>query len=364
MSIALKELRRRPGRFAPVLGALTLLVVLLVVLGGFLDGLELSQTGAYRAHEGRFIAFAEDSEGQIARSRIDADVRAAVAAVDGVDRVGALDQVATTAGPAAGPDAEEVQDVVLFGYELATDVLPAPPAAGGAVVDAALADLVDLVEGDVLLVGPDSIEVEVTALVDDLTQGAPTVWLAHDAWREVAATATPSGSAPQGTSQALVVEGPVVDRGDAGAVEAAADLAAVTPAQAIEGLPVVQQQSSTFAGIIAVTFGVTLLVVGLFFALLTLERIGLYAVLKAVGARSSDLLAGVAAQAVAVTAIALLLGLALSAAFVAALPPDLPIRLEPARLGQVVLGTLLTAVLGSLSTLRRILRIDPAEAIG
>ena len=49
MTIALRELLRRPGRFAPVVAALSLLVLLLVVLGGFLDGLSLNQTGALRA---------------------------------------------------------------------------------------------------------------------------------------------------------------------------------------------------------------------------------------------------------------------------------------------------------------------------
>jgi putative ABC transport system permease protein len=354
MSIALKELLRRPGRFTPVLGALTLLVVLLVVLGGFLDGLALSQTGAYRAHEGRLLVLSADSDLQVGRSLVPADAREAVAGVDGVQRVGVLDQIGTT----AGPPGQEVQDVVLFGYELATDVLPVPPA-DGAVVDAALADLVDLAEGDMLLIGPEAVEVPIIALVQDLTQGAPTVWLAHDRWREIAATAAPGRIPPAGASQALVVQG-----GTAAAVRDAADVDAVTPAEAIEALPVVQQQSATFAGIIGVTFAVTLLVVALFFALLTLERLGLYAVLKAVGARSGDLLAGVSLQAVSVSAVALVAGLTLSLAFVAALPPDLPIRLEPARLGQVAAGTLLTAVLGSLSTLRRILRIDPADAIG
>ena len=131
-----------------------------------------------------------------------------------------------------------------------------------------------------------------------------------------------------------------------------------------EALDVVQQQSSTFSGIIGVTFVVTLLVVALFFALLTLERVDLYAVLKALGASSGELLRGVSIQAAAVSAVAVALGMALALGFVAVLPPELPVRLQGARLVQIAVGTVLTAVIGSLFTARRLLRVDPAEAIG
>ena len=86
-----------------------------------------------------------------------------------------------------------------------------------------------------------------------------------------------------------------------------------TPAEAIDALPVVQQQSTTFEGIIGVTFVVTLLVVALFFALITLERVALYSVLKALGARTFDLVAGISVQAIGVSLVALVLGFGLSA---------------------------------------------------
>lgn len=69
MGIAIKELFRRPSRFVSVGGALTMLVVLLVVLGGFLDGLELNSTGPCRAHEGRLLVFSDGSELLIQRSK-------------------------------------------------------------------------------------------------------------------------------------------------------------------------------------------------------------------------------------------------------------------------------------------------------
>ncbi|TFH19731.1 MAG: ABC transporter permease, partial [Acidimicrobiales bacterium] len=49
MKLALKELRRRPGRFATATVILTLIAILLMFLGGLLDGLIASSTGAIRA---------------------------------------------------------------------------------------------------------------------------------------------------------------------------------------------------------------------------------------------------------------------------------------------------------------------------
>ena len=363
MRLALRELRRRPGRFLPVGGALTLLVLLLLVLGGFLDGLTLSQTGSYRAQQGRLVVLDADAERQLSRSRVDADARAAVEQVEGVDAVGALASTTTTA---SREGADELQDVVVYGYELGTDVLPAPPEDGRVVVDRRLARLTDLVVGDRLLVGPSEVELEVTTFVDDVSQGAPTLWVPLGTWREVAGAASPAGAPATDVVPALVVQpadGTPLDQ-LADRLEAAAPVEALTVDEAVGALDVVQQQASTFQGIIGVTFVVTLLVVALFFALLTLERVRLYAVLKAVGARTLDLVAGVAAQAVGVAVGALVLGGALAVAFVAVLPPDLPVQLVPGRALVVVLGTLATALAGGLLTLRRLVRVDPAQSLG
>ena len=53
--------------------------------------------------------------------------------------------------------------------------------------------------------------------------------------------------------------------------------------QAIDAIPGVEQQRATFNQIIGVTVVIAVVVVALFFALLTVERTGLYGVLKAIG---------------------------------------------------------------------------------
>lgn len=363
MRLALRELRRRPGRFGPVGGALTLLVLLLLVLGGFLDGLTLSQTGSYRAQEGRLFVLDEDADLQLGRSRVGTDVRDTVSSVDGVAAVGALASTSTTAGVAGAGDLE---DVVVLGYELGTEVLPAPPGGGEVVVDERLADLVAVEVGDTLLVGPDELELEVASFVDDVSEGAATLWVSVDAWRAVDGAASPTAGLPDDVVEAFVVapaDGVSLDA-LAVAIEDAAPVRAATVDEVVGALDVVVQQAATFQGIIGVTFVVTLLVVALFFALLTLERVRLYAVLKAVGARTRDLVTGVAVQAVGVASVALLVGGALAVAFVTVLPADLPVQLEPSRVLQVAVGTVLTALVGGLLTLRRLLRVDPAQALG
>lgn len=361
MRIAFKELLRQPGRFGAVGGALTLLVMLLVVLGGFLDGLELNQTGPYRAHEGRLLVFSEESELLAQRSRIDSSTRDQIVAVEGVSSVGGLNLIETT----ASNDADELVDIVLFGYELSTEVIPAPPTDDGAIIDGALAERIDVSIGDQLAVGSAAEPVTVVEIVDDLSIGAPTVWISLERWRNTVGASNPAALPPEGVAQFLAIESStqpadssVIDLSSVDGVQLA------TPTEVIEALPVVQQQSSTFEGIIGVTFIVTLLVVALFFALITLERVGLYAVLKALGARTFDLVSGVSVQAVGVSLVAIVLGFVLSAVFVGFLPPELPVRIEPARLVQIAVGVLTTAIVGSLFTLRRILQIDPAEAIG
>jgi putative ABC transport system permease protein len=167
--------------------------------------------------------------------------------------------------------------------------------------------------------------------------------------------------------QALVVRtdgdaASVAERIDAGTDGATSSL---TITGAIEALPGVSQQRSVFNQIIGVTAVIAIVVVALFFALLTVERTGLYGVLKAVGASSSTLFAGVVLQAVAVTLVASAIGVAASLVLDAVIPAGtIPFVATTSRLVSSVVVLLVAAVVGCAFSLRRVLRVDPAAAIG
>ncbi len=364
MRLALRELRRRPGRFGVVGGALTVLVLLLLFLGGLLDGLYLNSTGAVRTLDADGIVFSDDARQSFLRSRIDPEVRATVAAVDGVAEVGGLGFALLGV---TVPGEDEVADGAVVGYELASGELPDPPGPGEAHVDRQLVEAGAEV-GDVVAVGPAGTELTVVGVVDDtnyLQQGG--LWVEPGTWRRVLEDNRPDALVADGTVQALVLR--VEDGADAAAVLDAVDAATgVTESldedEAIEAIPGITEQNATFTAVIGVTVFVAGLVIALFSALLTLERLGLYAVLKAVGGSSSTLVAGVVAQAVAVAVGAFVVGGALTVALLRVLPDEVPLQLEPSRAASTLVAVVLAAVVGGLVSLRRIVRIDPASAIG
>ena len=152
MRLALREMRRRPGRFATAAVLLTLIAMLLMLLGGLLDGLIQRSTGAIRAQRADLVVFSATAEKSFLRSRITPEVRAQVAAVPGVTSVGGIGVTQLGARvPGNGP--RDLVDVALFGYQEAPDGVPAPPQPGEAYADSILQD--DGVErGDTLRLGP------------------------------------------------------------------------------------------------------------------------------------------------------------------------------------------------------------------
>jgi putative ABC transport system permease protein len=366
MKLALRELIRQPGRFVTATAILTLIAILLMFLGGLLDGLIRNATGAVRAQSADVIVYSEASQSSFLRSRIEPGVRDAIAEADGVQEVGGLGVVLLGARvPGNGP--RDLANVALWGYEVAPDGVPAPPADGEAYADSVLqADGVEL--GDELLLGPARTPVRVVGWVDDTVfNGQGGLWANLDTWRTTLNTNRPGGGLADDVVQALVVQGSGSPAETVATIDAVADGAAyaLTIDDAVEAIPGVSAQRTTFNQILGVTVVIALVVIALFFALLTVERTGLYGVLKAIGARSGTIFAGLVAQAVVVTLVAAVIAGAAVVVLDLLIPPgSIPLFVSIGRIVTSIVLLLVAAVIGCAFSLRRVLRIDPASALG
>jgi putative ABC transport system permease protein len=335
MNLALTELRRRPGRFTVATIVLTFLSLLLLLLGGLLDGLFLGSTGAIRAQDADVIVYSDSARDSFLRSRITTDV-------------GGL---GFTLLGATVPGESDLADVAVAGYEIAPIGVPDPPPTGHAWADDTLSEA-GVSIGDTLLVGPAATPIVIDGWVEDtnyLQQSA--LWVTLDTWRTVQNANRPD---------TFVADGDLGTTIDA----ATGSTSTLTRDDAVSALPGVREQSSTFNAIISSTLVVVLAVVGLFFSLLTLERTGLYGVLKAIGASTRRLFAGVVLQAVVVSVVAFVIGGLLAWFADRALSADVPLQLTVGRYVFTFVALVIAAVLGSAISLRRVTRIDPASAIG
>jgi putative ABC transport system permease protein len=366
MRLALREMWRRPARFATAVALLTLIAMLLMLLGGLLDGLIQRSTGAIRAQRADLVTFSATAEKSFLRSRISPEVRVRVEAVPGVTSVGGIG-VSQLGARVPGNGPRDLVDVALVGYQNEPSGVPSPPPAGRAYADSILQDS-GVKQGDTLTLGPARTPVHVIGFVDNVSySGAGTLWASPQTWRDVQNANRPGSSVGAGVFQALVVH----SDGNASAVARRIDRATggatvtVSRAEAADAIGGVRQQRSVFNQIIGVTLVIAVVVVALFFALLTVERIGLYGMLKAIGARSRTLFGGVVVQAVVVALIAAAIGSAFALLLDRTLPPGtIPYQLLPGRLIVSSAALVVAAVVGSVFSLRRVLRVDPASAIG
>ena len=362
MKLALRELLRRPGRFAVAGVILTLIAILLMFLGGLLDGLIANSTGALRVQQADRIVYAATSKDSITRSRIEPEVRSQVTQAVGTGKVGGLGSVQLGARlPDRGP--RDLVAVVLFGYELAPRGLSAdPPPPGQVYADSAL-KAEGVTKGMVMKLGPARTPVTVIGFIDDSQySGQGTLWGSLATWRSVVAANRPDATVGPDVVQALVVRDAPTDPATSSDID---DADAYEARGWSDALPGVSEQQTTFNQIIGVTVVIAIVVVALFFALITVERTALYGMLKAIGASSRTLFAGVVLQAVLVTLGAAVLGAGATLLLGAVIPAGaIPFEATPSRLISSVLYLLIAAIVGCAFSLRRVLKVDPAAAIG
>jgi putative ABC transport system permease protein len=361
MTLGLLEIRSAPGKFAAVAGAVGFIVFLALVLAALSDGLYLGSTGAYRSTPANVFVFSQGSDFELSGSSIDDAVADSVADVDGVESVGRLSSFNTPATSSG----QELQ-LTLLGADQTT--MPSFIIEGRRPEPGKTEVLVDqqttkrgLQIGSTISIndGPD---LQVVGVAEDAGFGFTTAWAHHDVFSKIRAGVSPELASLSGKSQAF---GVVTGSAEAStAIERATGMIVATPQQAINALPAASQQKTTLDGIVYTTFAVAAIVVGLFFALLTLEKRSEYAVLKAIGMSNLTLVGAIFVQAVMSSVVGFALGFGLSRLAGVLIPADVP-ALFLGGTALTLLGiTLVMGVLGAVFSFRRIARVDPATALG
>jgi putative ABC transport system permease protein len=133
---------------------------------------------------------------------------------------------------------------------------------------------------------------------------------------------------------------------------------------AIQSIPGYSVQQSTLNTQQAFTLLIGALVLGGFFQIQTIQKIGLIGMLKAIGTPNRSVAGANIVQIITVTVFGVLLGLIGTLLISLGMPPEVPIVFNARTIATSVAALLLIGPLGSLVAIRIALKVEPLQAIG
>ncbi|WP_054710332.1 ABC transporter permease [Bacillus sp. JCM 19041] len=97
---------------------------------------------------------------------------------------------------------------------------------------------------------------------------------------------------------------------------------------------------------------------------MTIQKLTQFGILKAIGAKSKELAKAVFLQIVILSAVSVGLGIGATLLIGNLLPEGMPFHLDAELIGLLAALFIVVAVLGSLLSLVKVMKVDPLEAIG
>lgn len=373
MFLALRELAFQRGRFVIMGSVIALIAILMVLLSGLAVGLTRDGVSGLQKIDVTSFAFQKDvSEGSaFSRSIVDIGAVETWEEQPGVEHAAPFGNVLVNAQTDQGVEI----DLALFGVEQGSFIDPdvaegAPLSGNGQVVisETAAEEGIDI--GDVVVLQPTGYELEVVGILGGQhTFGHVDIgYLSLGTWQEIKAGVRPGDTVPDRVYDEITAVAVKAESGsdlDLNAGDTAAGTTSITRTDSYNASPGYSAETSTLQLIQAFLYGISALVVGAFFTVLTIQRRPEIAVMRAMGAGTGYLLRDSLMQSFVLLVVSASIGIAIGLAAGAAIASTpMPFALE---FGPIIGATVLLLVLGLIGAgvaIVRITRVDPLTALG
>lgn len=140
--------------------------------------------------------------------------------------------------------------------------------------------------------------------------------------------------------------------------------AAYSKAEIIQAIPGYQAEQMTITMVEWLLVIITALIIGIFFFVINLQKEKEFGVLKAIGTSMGSLMRMILYQVFLIAVSGAIIAACLVMLMSSALPATMPFFLVPGQVAVVLVVFVAISILGSLATVVRVARIDPARIIG
>ncbi len=363
--IGLKEIQRRKLQFVLIALVVTLIAYLVLMINGLGIGLNKQAGSALLQFDADGIAYSSASRLSVIRSELSSTVVDQVARAPGVTAAAPLGYLSVNTQNAAG----DIQGVALLGYlpgrlgqpDVVSGRSLAAADTRGVLADARFMENAGLSVGDTLTI-INRLQTYDFTILGEVREGyfffQPVVYLLLDTLREVK-----YGTTDPGTPLASIV---LVKGRDLVGVKTD-DYEIVSKQTAFANIEGVKGQQQTVEALRLFGFLIGALVIGIFFYVLTLQKVQQLGTLKALGASNRFLFGQMLLQVMTIIVIGVLISTAAAYgtyALLEQLPQAIPIAFTLSTFLITSGLFIVTGLIGLVFSLRKVGRIDPIIAIG
>ncbi len=371
--LGIKELLRRRLQFALITVIVALIAYLILMINALGLGLQSFAGSALNNLDVDYLAYADGSNLSIPRSELPDEIVQSVASAPGVSAAGPMGYFTIT--PSKG---DKQFPAALLGIEPGApgspEVVEGRLLAAGSrelVADRSYLRAAGFAIGDTITI-PARLQNYDFTIVGASDSGRfffqSPVYIDIAAWQELrygGATLTGPDGQQQASPAASVV---LVRGGPPEGIEAAVEgVRVVDKSTAFNNIEGVQAQNQTVVSLRSLGYIIGGLVIGIFFYVLTLQKIGQIGILKAIGAGGWPIFIQLAVQVVAIVLVSCLVAVPLVLLTLRGIEsalPDFPLLLTTATIVTTVIVLLVVSLIGALVSGRQIASVDPIIALG
>jgi putative ABC transport system permease protein len=365
MMMGLTEIRRRKFQFGLITLVVTLIAYLILMINGLGMGLNEQAGSALRGLDADALAYGGDSDLSVIRSELSGETVVEIGREEGVVDWASLGYL----GVNTRNQEDEITPAALLGYEPGS--IAEPDVTGGRPLDPGedrglLADSTflkasGLSVGDPLVIPSRLRDFEFT-IVGEVDEGyfffQPVIYLLLDSWRKVKYGPN-DPEAP--LASVVLLQGESLTGRSTDAFEVVSKDTAFANIEGVQG----QQMTVNALQIFGFTIGA--LVIGIFFYVLTMQKMTQVGLLKALGASNAYVFRQLLLQVLTVTLLGVLISVPLAYATDSALnrlPEAVPIAFTGSTFVLTSVLVVAMGVVGALFSVRQLARVDPIIALG
>ncbi|WP_373790548.1 ABC transporter permease [Jeotgalibaca porci] len=372
MFLARKELWFSKKRFFLIGFIIVLITWLVFVLSGLGNGLSDLGTAVIRYSDLDVAVFEKDSELTLGKSTLPESVVAEALEVEGVEEAASIATAAGAIYRGVNVDEETGKKTAVLFVGIEPGSFMEPKTISGENLDEAepnrvLVDESLMREGfklndKITLIGVGT-EYTIGGFVSNKTLNhMPAIFVTMDTLRGFKYMVPGSDMGIEKPISAVFLKGNNIDTEELTAAIDGIETGSIK--ETLNGIPGYSAESGTINLMLWLLIFISAFVIAVFFYVLTTQKVNQFGVMKAIGASNGFIIKSVVSEVFLLSGISILIGVGLTYLMTLVLPEDMPFTLLPNMVMLYGVILLATSLIGSLFSIRSIIKIDPITALG